>query len=55
MREGRDASGRRLVNVRVIAPSENSRSAAAWILKHDPQNTDHLIKLGHADARRMPG
>lgn len=50
VREGRDASGHHVVNVRVIAPSENV--PAAWILKYEPQNTDHLIQLGYADARK---
>jgi hypothetical protein len=51
VREGRDASGHRIVNVRVIAPSENI--PAAWILKYDPANTDYLINLGYSDAQRM--
>jgi NTE family protein len=51
VREGRDASSHRIVNVRVIAPSENI--PAAWILKYDPQNTDYLIRLGYEDARRV--
>jgi len=50
VREGRDASGHHIVNVRVIAPSENI--PAAWILKYDPQNTDHLIRLGYEDAQK---
>lgn len=50
VREGRDVSGHHVVNVRVIAPSENI--PAAWILKYDPQNTDYLIRLGYEDARR---
>ena len=51
VREGRDASGHHVVNVRVIAPSENI--PAAWILKYEPHNTDHLIQLGYADARKI--
>ncbi len=53
VREGRDASAHHVVNLRVIAPSENI--PAAWILKYDPENTDYLIRLGYADARRMLG
>lgn len=51
VREGRDASGHHIVNVRVIAPSENM--PAAWILQYNPQNTDYLIRLGYEDARRL--
>lgn len=51
VREGRDTSGHHIVNVHVIAPSENV--PAAWILQYDPRNTDYLIKLGYEDARRM--
>lgn len=53
VREGRDASGHHVVNLRVIAPSENI--PAAWILRYDPQNTDHLIRLGYEDARKALG
>lgn len=50
VREGRDASGHHLVNLHVIAPSE--AIPATWILSYNEKQTEHLIALGYADAKR---
>jgi hypothetical protein len=50
VREGRDASGHRIVTVHVIAPSQPI--PATWILSYVPKNTDYLIQLGYDDAKR---
>jgi NTE family protein len=51
--EGRARSEHYHVHLHVIAPSESI--PAAWILSYKPDQTDYLIQLGYADARRMLG
>lgn len=53
IQEGRARDVHHHVHLHVIAPSENI--PAAWILLYDPKNTDHLIQLGYADAKRILG
>ena len=48
--EGRDASGHHVVNLHVIAPSENI--PAAWILSYNEKQAEHLIQLGYEDAKK---
>lgn len=51
IRDGRGDPNHRVINLKVIAPSENI--PATWILQYDPKNTDHLIELGYTDAKRV--
>lgn len=53
IRDGRGDPAHHVVNLHVIAPSESI--PAAWILNYDRKNTDHLIRLGYEDAKRMAG
>ena len=53
--EGRDRSDHHHVHLHIVAPSENTRSAATWILSYKPEQTDYLIRLGYEDAKRVVG
>ena len=51
--EGRAQPDHHHVQLHVIAPSEDI--PATWILSYDPKNTDYLIRLGYADAKKTLG
>jgi NTE family protein len=51
--EGRAKPEHRDIRLHVIAPSQ--AIPAAWIMTYDPKNTDHLIRMGYADAQLTIG